>query len=119
MFVVRRRSDGKFRRNSGGSIWRKMRPSEWVEDLAEVKPYRTIGAIRASIGPGKGTTGYHFSEKVRKGELTNDCCKAVKWNVLRGYINKCRHLKAMEQAEDAKFDRLYEIPPVKLVLVTE
>ena len=116
MFVVRRIADGKYRRNSSGSICRKMRPDEWVTDLKDVKPYRTVAAAKNSVGGPIQNAAWRFNQNLRNGALDNDCCKAVEWTY-SGYKNKCQHFNAEVFKAEREFSETYEILPVKLTLV--
>lgn len=114
MFVIRRKSDGRFWRNDKRGAWCS-KDDAFVENLQDVKPFRTKAAAKASLGSNKYAYEWGRSqwEAKRKGEPVPECCSAVKrsW---KGTTNKCQHLKDAEQADRDAWDARYELVPVQL-----
>lgn len=116
MYIIQRRSDGLYWRNTGGRPWG--RTDNWVSDLQEVKPFRTVGSILASFAPvDNAWRAYTTDRKTyeRKKNLP-ECCKAVKWNFGRGWKNKCAHFKYIEKQNREDFYKKYAIYPVAIVI---
>lgn len=107
MFVVQRRSDGKFWRNTGGHGFCTRGEKSWVSDLQDVKPFRSITAILHSFNAkniywGQGWTGPN-GQVGRPSTYVDKCCSQVKWSSRGGMKNQCQHYKAAVAERFQKF----------------
>lgn len=112
MFVIRRKSDGKYWRNDKQGGWR-CKGDGFVEDLQDVKPFRTKGAAKASCNVTRHVTDWQRAGWLHK-ETRAECCKAVKWRQRGGWTNQCAHYKAAVKADEDRWNELYELVVVEL-----
>jgi hypothetical protein len=118
MFVVQDKETGLFYRNTGGGRGRRRQDGDWVADLQDVIPFRTMGAVR-NVFMSLGSILYDFNSAKRNGLLAHECCKELKWSCYRGVTNKCEHYKAAEEARKQKARSKYTVFKVRLQLQAE
>ena len=117
MFIVQDRNTGLFYRNSRSNGKRYGRP-EWVADLSEVLPIRTLNAVR-QLFKSTGHIQYQFNRRTWAKDTTlPECCKQLGYN--RGKVtNQCEHYKAAVAAFHEEVRRKYHVFRVELAIQEE
>lgn len=119
MFVVQNKETGLYCRNtSGGRGQRHRADGDWVADLQDVKPFRTMAAVRNNF-MSLGTIVYDFSRPKWEKKLKHACCGEIKRSSQGGVTNKCEHYHAAVEARKLKQRAKYRVFKVLLVLGDE
>jgi hypothetical protein len=113
MFLLKRRSDGKFFRNKGyhqDSHWRYTNRDEddprWVSDPNKCVPFATVVGLKRSRGAGLGEAPLGIPYPQQREDWR------PYWNARGEWYSK-KNRKARMKWEQEKFDELYEIVEVK------
>ena len=114
MFVVQDRETGLYYRNTAGGRGKRRNNGDWIADLQDVKPFRTMAAVRNGFA---SVSDVFYNIQCRKWDKlpVAPCCANVKWSSSRGVTNKCEHYKAAEQVRKAKARLRYRVFKVSLV----
>jgi hypothetical protein len=121
MFVLRRKSDGKFRTGKSPSKARCWANENgyWIDDLQKVKPFHTAAAF-------KSKTGRHFYNlhdrvmgyKKHLPPPPGECCKQMK-SSYKGYTHLCEHFKKAMKLDQEEWNDTYEVLEVRLEIVRQ
>ena len=118
MFVVQDRETGLYYRNTAGGRGKRRNNGDWVADLQEVKPYRTMAAVRNAFS-GVGDVFYAIQRRKWNKEPVAECCAGVKWSSSGGITRKCKHYKAAEAVKKAEARLRYRVLKISIVLGEE
>lgn len=114
MFVIQNKETGLYYRNTAGGRGQRRNNGDWTADLQEVKPYRTMAAVRREF---IGLTQVHYQFSRRRWEkdpTLPKCCAAVTWSSSRGIKNKCEHYVAAEEARRQRARDRYRVFRVRI-----
>jgi hypothetical protein len=117
MFIVQDRETGLYYRNSRSNGKRYGR-SEWVADIVEVLPIRTLNAVR-QLFKSTGSIQYEFNRRRwQKDSTLPACCKLLGYR--NGKVtNQCDHYKAAVVARHEEVRRKYRVFKVALSIAGE
>jgi hypothetical protein len=117
MFIVQNRETGLYYRNSRSNGKRYGR-SEWVADITQVLPIRTLNAVK-QLFKSTGHIQYEFNRrKWTKDPTLPECCKQLGYHSGK-VINQCEHYKAAITTYHEEVRRKYRVFRVELTTCEE